>query len=227
MRSFLLSLSDEDYRECWVCRVRSRCFTLQSLISTHMQYNKHTVYTQEVFLPDTKVSPLFTKIHRGTLKIFTCLFSNRITNGEAGRAHTHTHTHTHTHKHTQIHTNILYINTLLCQQEWCKDSLLVSQGHHPTPFLTLPFYLSPSLCVFSCSSPYLSLSHCQYPTHTHTLSIPCQATHPNMRTYYFCTDTAKEMESWMKVMTDAALVHSEPVRRSVLTTAGGWRHPHR
>ncbi|XP_053270759.1 pleckstrin homology domain-containing family A member 5 isoform X1 [Pleuronectes platessa] len=41
-----------------------------------------------------------------------------------------------------------------------------------------------------------------------------KATHPNMRTYYFCTDAAKEMESWMKVMTDAALVHSEPVRRS-------------
>ncbi|XP_047430915.1 pleckstrin homology domain-containing family A member 5 isoform X3 [Mugil cephalus] len=40
-----------------------------------------------------------------------------------------------------------------------------------------------------------------------------KATHPNMRTYYFCTDTAKEMESWMKVMTDAALVHSEPIRR--------------
>ncbi|XP_034391033.1 pleckstrin homology domain-containing family A member 5-like isoform X6 [Cyclopterus lumpus] len=40
-----------------------------------------------------------------------------------------------------------------------------------------------------------------------------QATHPNMRTYYFCSDTAKEMEAWMKVMTDAALVHSEPVKR--------------
>ncbi|CAN9508024.1 unnamed protein product [Ophioblennius macclurei] len=40
-----------------------------------------------------------------------------------------------------------------------------------------------------------------------------KATHPNMRTYYFCTDTAKEMESWMKVMTDAALVHTDPVRR--------------
>ncbi|XP_035012663.1 pleckstrin homology domain-containing family A member 5 isoform X9 [Hippoglossus stenolepis] len=40
-----------------------------------------------------------------------------------------------------------------------------------------------------------------------------KATHPNMRTYYFCTDTAKEMESWMQVMTDAALVHSEPVIR--------------
>ncbi|XP_043092392.1 pleckstrin homology domain-containing family A member 5 isoform X1 [Puntigrus tetrazona] len=39
-----------------------------------------------------------------------------------------------------------------------------------------------------------------------------KATHPNMRTYYFSTDTAKEMESWMKVMTDAALVHSEPIR---------------
>uniref|UniRef100_A0A8C2XTG2 Pleckstrin homology domain containing A5 n=1 Tax=Cyclopterus lumpus TaxID=8103 RepID=A0A8C2XTG2_CYCLU len=34
-----------------------------------------------------------------------------------------------------------------------------------------------------------------------------------MRTYYFCSDTAKEMEAWMKVMTDAALVHSEPVKR--------------
>ncbi|XP_058500635.1 pleckstrin homology domain-containing family A member 5-like isoform X14 [Solea solea] len=40
-----------------------------------------------------------------------------------------------------------------------------------------------------------------------------KATHPNMRTYYFCTDTAMEMESWMKVMTDAALVHSDPVKR--------------
>uniref|UniRef100_A0A8C2ALL0 Pleckstrin homology domain containing, family A member 5 n=1 Tax=Cyprinus carpio TaxID=7962 RepID=A0A8C2ALL0_CYPCA len=40
-----------------------------------------------------------------------------------------------------------------------------------------------------------------------------KATHPNMRTYYFSTDTAKDMESWMKVMTDAALVHSEPIRR--------------
>ncbi|XP_028276744.1 pleckstrin homology domain-containing family A member 5-like isoform X18 [Parambassis ranga] len=40
-----------------------------------------------------------------------------------------------------------------------------------------------------------------------------KATHPNMRTYYFCTDTAKEMESWMKAMTDAALVQTEPTRR--------------
>ncbi|KAM6926608.1 pleckstrin homology domain-containing family A member 5-like isoform 2-T2 [Lycodopsis pacificus] len=40
-----------------------------------------------------------------------------------------------------------------------------------------------------------------------------KATHPNMRTYYFCSDTAKEMEAWMKVMTDAALLHSEPVKR--------------
>lgn len=52
----------------------------------------------------------------------------------------------------------------------------------------------------------------------HSPSVFTQATHPNMRTYYFCTDTAKEMESWMKVMTDAALVHTEPVRRLVLTT---------
>ncbi|XP_056271704.1 pleckstrin homology domain-containing family A member 5-like isoform X8 [Pseudoliparis swirei] len=39
-----------------------------------------------------------------------------------------------------------------------------------------------------------------------------KATHPNMRTYYFCSDTANEMEAWMKVMTDAALLHSEPVK---------------
>lgn len=44
---------------------------------------------------------------------------------------------------------------------------------------------------------------------------PKQAAHPNMRTYYFCTDTAKEMESWMKAMTDAALVQAEPVKRFV------------
>ncbi|XP_033845572.1 pleckstrin homology domain-containing family A member 5-like isoform X3 [Periophthalmus magnuspinnatus] len=41
-----------------------------------------------------------------------------------------------------------------------------------------------------------------------------KATHPNMRTYYFCSDSAKDSESWMKVMTDAALVHTEPLRRS-------------
>ncbi|KAF7649575.1 hypothetical protein LDENG_00139360 [Lucifuga dentata] len=40
-----------------------------------------------------------------------------------------------------------------------------------------------------------------------------KATHPNMRTYYFCADTAKDMESWMKVLTDAALVHTEPIKR--------------
>ncbi|XP_062850693.1 pleckstrin homology domain-containing family A member 5 isoform X2 [Trichomycterus rosablanca] len=40
-----------------------------------------------------------------------------------------------------------------------------------------------------------------------------KATHPNMRSYYFSTDTAKEMESWMKVMTDAALVQTEPIKR--------------
>ena len=36
-----------------------------------------------------------------------------------------------------------------------------------------------------------------------------------MRTYYFSTDNAKDMESWMKVMTDAALVHTEPITRWV------------
>uniref|UniRef100_A0A2K5JYH7 PH domain-containing protein n=1 Tax=Colobus angolensis palliatus TaxID=336983 RepID=A0A2K5JYH7_COLAP len=34
-----------------------------------------------------------------------------------------------------------------------------------------------------------------------------------MRTYYFCTDTGKEMELWMKAMLDAALVQTEPVKR--------------
>nr|XP_051706783.1 pleckstrin homology domain-containing family A member 5 isoform X24 [Oryctolagus cuniculus] len=40
-----------------------------------------------------------------------------------------------------------------------------------------------------------------------------KAAHPNMRTYYFCTDTGKEMELWMKAMLDAALVQTEPVKR--------------
>ncbi|KAM6097396.1 pleckstrin homology domain-containing family A member 5 isoform 4-T4 [Chlamydotis macqueenii] len=40
-----------------------------------------------------------------------------------------------------------------------------------------------------------------------------KAAHPNMRTYYFCTDTGKEMELWMKAMTDAALVQTDPVKR--------------
>ena len=40
-----------------------------------------------------------------------------------------------------------------------------------------------------------------------------------MRTYYFCTDTIKEMELWMKAMLDAALVQTEPVKRYRL--AGG------
>ncbi|XP_048191231.1 LOW QUALITY PROTEIN: pleckstrin homology domain-containing family A member 5 [Perognathus longimembris pacificus] len=40
-----------------------------------------------------------------------------------------------------------------------------------------------------------------------------KVSHPNMRTYYFCTDTGKEMELWMKAMLDAALVHTEPVKR--------------
>ncbi|KAM6437376.1 pleckstrin homology domain-containing family A member 5 isoform 16-T16 [Liasis olivaceus] len=41
-----------------------------------------------------------------------------------------------------------------------------------------------------------------------------KAAHPNMRTYYFCTDTGKEMELWMKAMIDAALVQTEPVKRA-------------
>ncbi|XP_032895393.1 pleckstrin homology domain-containing family A member 5 isoform X4 [Amblyraja radiata] len=41
-----------------------------------------------------------------------------------------------------------------------------------------------------------------------------KAAHPNMRTYYFYTETAKEMESWMKAMTEAALVQTEPVKRT-------------
>ncbi|EMP25007.1 Pleckstrin like proteiny domain-containing family A member 5, partial [Chelonia mydas] len=45
------------------------------------------------------------------------------------------------------------------------------------------------------------------------LVISNQAAHPNMRTYYFCTDTGKEMELWMKAMIDAALVQTEPVKR--------------
>ncbi|KAL0968711.1 hypothetical protein UPYG_G00270630 [Umbra pygmaea] len=48
-----------------------------------------------------------------------------------------------------------------------------------------------------------------------------KATHPNMRTYYFCTDSAKEMESWMKVMTDAALVHSDPAKRLLTANQRG------
>ncbi|NXP47296.1 PKHA5 protein, partial [Heliornis fulica] len=46
-----------------------------------------------------------------------------------------------------------------------------------------------------------------------------KAAHPNMRTYYFCTDTGKEMELWMKAMTDAALVQTEPVKRIEKLTA--------
>jgi len=58
------------------------------------------------------------------------------------------------------------------------------------------FQVTFSVCHFSCP-------------------LSKQATHPNMRTYYFCSDTANEMEAWMKVMTDAALLHSEPVKRFV------------
>ncbi|XP_059510665.1 pleckstrin homology domain-containing family A member 5 isoform X4 [Stegostoma tigrinum] len=41
-----------------------------------------------------------------------------------------------------------------------------------------------------------------------------KASHPNMRTYYFYTETAKEMDSWMKAMIEAALVQTEPVKRT-------------
>ncbi|XP_073477491.1 pleckstrin homology domain-containing family A member 5 isoform X10 [Aquarana catesbeiana] len=44
-------------------------------------------------------------------------------------------------------------------------------------------------------------------------SYAFKAAHPNMRTYYFCSDTSKEMELWMRAMIGAALVHSEPVKR--------------
>lgn len=48
---------------------------------------------------------------------------------------------------------------------------------------------------------------------TYKLVLLFQAAHPNMRTYYFCSDTSKEMELWMRAMIGAALVHSEPVKR--------------
>uniref|UniRef100_A0A6I8N8V0 Pleckstrin homology domain containing A5 n=1 Tax=Ornithorhynchus anatinus TaxID=9258 RepID=A0A6I8N8V0_ORNAN len=41
-----------------------------------------------------------------------------------------------------------------------------------------------------------------------------KAAHPNMRTYYFCTDSGKETELWMSAMLDAALVQTEPVKRA-------------
>ncbi|XP_069819736.1 pleckstrin homology domain-containing family A member 5 isoform X2 [Dendropsophus ebraccatus] len=44
-----------------------------------------------------------------------------------------------------------------------------------------------------------------------------KAAHSNMRTYYFCCDTSKEMELWMRAMTAASLVHSEPVKRMEIT----------
>ncbi|XP_078091451.1 pleckstrin homology domain-containing family A member 5 isoform X2 [Mustelus asterias] len=46
-----------------------------------------------------------------------------------------------------------------------------------------------------------------------------KAAHPNMRTYYFYTETAKEMESWMKTMIEAALVQTEPVKRTEKITS--------
>ncbi|KAM5170762.1 pleckstrin homology domain-containing family A member 5 isoform 1-T1 [Mantella aurantiaca] len=44
-------------------------------------------------------------------------------------------------------------------------------------------------------------------------SYAFKASHSNMRTYYFCSDTSKEMELWMRVMIGASLVHSEPIKR--------------
>ncbi|XP_067915038.1 pleckstrin homology domain-containing family A member 5 isoform X5 [Heterodontus francisci] len=46
-----------------------------------------------------------------------------------------------------------------------------------------------------------------------------KAAHPNMRTYYFYTETAKEMESWMKAMIEAALVQTGPVKRTEKLTS--------
>ncbi|XP_038667025.1 pleckstrin homology domain-containing family A member 5 isoform X8 [Scyliorhinus canicula] len=46
-----------------------------------------------------------------------------------------------------------------------------------------------------------------------------KAAHPNMRTYYFYTETVKEMESWMKIMIEAALVQTEPVKRTEKLTS--------
>lgn len=70
-------------------------------------------------------------------------------------------------------------------------------------------WLEPCLFLFQ-----VTFSVC-YPSCPWCCPLSKQATHPNMRTYYFCTDTAKEMESWMKVMTEAALVQAEPVKRFV------------
>ncbi|XP_031754272.1 pleckstrin homology domain-containing family A member 5 isoform X6 [Xenopus tropicalis] len=42
----------------------------------------------------------------------------------------------------------------------------------------------------------------------------CKAAHSNMRTYYFCTDSAPDTEMWMRVMTDASLVRSLPPNRA-------------
>ncbi|XP_068133456.1 pleckstrin homology domain-containing family A member 5-like isoform X2 [Hyperolius riggenbachi] len=44
-------------------------------------------------------------------------------------------------------------------------------------------------------------------------SFAFKASHSNMRTYYFCSDTGKEMELWMRAMIGASLVHSEPAKR--------------
>lgn len=70
---------------------------------------------------------------------------------------------------------------------------MIYVGNHLTVFL----FLLQILCVSVYNDPV----------------VFNQAAHPNMRTYYFCTDTGKEMELWMKAMLDAALVQTEPVKR--------------
>lgn len=122
----------------------------------------------------------------------------------------------HTHRPAHMHTITLYTH-----------SANRNDAKTPRWYLKVAIRRCFSHCCIISSSLSLSclsvsLSHCQYLAPPHPPSLPCQATHPNMRTYYFCTDTAKEMESWMKVMTDAALVHSEPVRRSVLAMQIQW-----
>lgn len=118
-----------------------------------------------------------------------------------------TSTHTHTKCTQQLPANRIDVKTPRC---YLKVTIQHCSSH--CCFI--------SLLSLSPLSVYLSLSFLLFIFLTVNTPPPLylyrQATHPNMRTYYFCTDTAKEMESWMKVMTDAALVHTEPVRRWVL-----------
>ncbi|XP_045867503.1 pleckstrin homology domain-containing family A member 5 isoform X12 [Meles meles] len=63
------------------------------------------------------------------------------------------------------------------------------------------------------SEDHINRKYAFKPLLTLKLLLITMAAHPNMRTYYFCTDTGKEMELWMKAMLDAALVQTEPVKR--------------